>query len=381
MTSISLTPHRPNSLAAAKFRKRARSRARARAGNDKDQAPHYGSILRDEAGRSEKHGPGIFGSAVSSSSCFQIFRPCDVLPEYLLRLSWVSGYDGAKPRPKSSRKPSHDFARNAEVIRTCIREKIVSEIAQVRGVGGDGGGGEREREREREREKRHTHTATDLPATPHPNPSPNQISNMHRALDKQVADATDFCYETARKGIGALQKETQRKMTLILGEELELRRRLQQLEWTEDFVNDCRAAAENDDKFLEDWADEVARLRDEFCKDQKDVVAKLHLRTGDEDDVDEDYGDDDVGLNMYFTGDCGVPSSGRGTAARGARDGAGGLDTALREHENGAGTSHKERSAALAHATYYWRGEEELRGKAFPGSAEVISRAKRAVQF
>ena len=206
---------------------------------------------------------------------------------------------------------------------------------------------------------------------------------MQRALDAHVAEATDFCYDTARKGIGALQKETQRKMTLILGEELELRRRLQQLEWTEDFVNDCRAAAENDDKFLEGWAEEIAKLRDEFCDDQKDVVAKLHLRTGDDDDVDEDYGDDDVGLTMYFTGHCGMPIG--GAAAGGGAAGGGSATreatalTALQGDRHGA--SHKERSAALAHAAYYWRGEDQARAKAFTESAEVISRAKRAVQF
>ena len=205
-----------------------------------------------------------------------------------------------------------------------------------------------------------------------------QIANMQRTLDAQVAKATDFCYDTARKGIGALQNETQRKMTLILGEELELRRRLQQLEWTEDFVNDRRAAAENDDKFLEGWAEEIARLRDEFCDDQKDVVAKLHLRTGDDNDVDEDYGDDDVGLNMYFTGQCGMPSgeavAGGGSATRQA--------TALDALQGSRhGPSHKESSAALAHAAYYWRGEDQLGAKAFSESAEVISRAKRSVQF
>ena len=108
----------------------------------------YSSILRDEAGRNEKHGPGIFGSAVSSSSCFQIFRPCDVLPEYILRISWISEFHTSKPRRSSARTSEHGFARNAEIVRTCIRDKIVKEIAQV--CWGKREAGEEERMKERE---------------------------------------------------------------------------------------------------------------------------------------------------------------------------------------------------------------------------------------
>ena len=123
--------HSRNSLAAAHFRNRARSRSRAKASKEEEQVLPYSSILRDEAGRNEKHGPGIFGSAVSSSSCFQIFRPCDVLPDYILRISWISEFHNSKRRRSSVRKNNHSFARNAEIVRTCIRDKIVKEIAQV----------------------------------------------------------------------------------------------------------------------------------------------------------------------------------------------------------------------------------------------------------
>ena len=119
------------SLAAAKVKETTGSRM-VKGAADVLPIP-YGSIMREETEKDQKHGPGIFGSAVSSSSCFQIFRPCDVLPEYLIRLSWISSDFSSRKLEQSHRLPKAKpiLSVNTESVRACIREKILEEIERV----------------------------------------------------------------------------------------------------------------------------------------------------------------------------------------------------------------------------------------------------------
>lgn len=68
------------------------------------------------------------------------------------------------------------------------------------------------------------------------------IDGKLAAVQANSAAVEEALYAKLQEALFALQEETQRKMNLLLSEELELRRQLQQIEWTESFVDIMQAS-------------------------------------------------------------------------------------------------------------------------------------------
>jgi len=65
----------------------------------------------------------------------------------------------------------------------------------------------------------------------------SHIDGKLQAVQANSAVVEEALYARLQDALFQLQEETQRKMNLLLSEELELRRQLQQIEWTEGFVH------------------------------------------------------------------------------------------------------------------------------------------------
>ena len=63
------------------------------------------------------------------------------------------------------------------------------------------------------------------------------IDTRLQAVQANSASVEEALYAKLQAALFSLQEQTQKKMSLLLSEELELRRQLQQIEWTESFAS------------------------------------------------------------------------------------------------------------------------------------------------
>jgi len=86
------------------------------------------------------------------------------------------------------------------------------------------------------------------------------VDRKLREVNKNSAAVEESIYQMLQEALFQLQDETQRKMNILLGEELELRRQQEQIGWAETFLAEQRATAAAPE-FLDAWKNHL-QLRD-----------------------------------------------------------------------------------------------------------------------
>ena len=64
----------------------------------------------------------------------------------------------------------------------------------------------------------------------------SRIDDKLKMINQNSSEIEERVYQLFREALFQLQTETQRKMAVLLGEEIELRRQLEQMEWLENFL-------------------------------------------------------------------------------------------------------------------------------------------------
>jgi hypothetical protein len=103
------------------------------------------------------------------------------------------------------------------------------------------------------------------------------VDEKLRQVNKNSAEIEEQIYQMLQEALFQLQDETQRKMNKLLGEELELRRQLEQIGWVDNFLNKQRTDA-SPVQFLEAWKNHL-QLRDELHElgvEHKSVLDNVH---------------------------------------------------------------------------------------------------------